>query len=212
MFTTTDRGYKYEGSTLNPSHRYLLPQLRSILDSADCQPGDTVFDLGCGNGSVAAEVEKMGFAVVGVDPSQEGLEFAHRQYPDLKLFHGSSDENLADTYGTFPVVYSLEVVEHVYSPARYAATLYSLVQPGGTAIVSTPYHGYTKNLVLAASGKMDAHFTALWEHGHIKFWSRRTLTALLVEAGFVDIQIYRVGRIPALAKSMVASARRLECR
>jgi hypothetical protein len=39
--------------------------------------------------------------------------------------------------------------------------------------VSTPYHGYHKNLGLALSGKMDAHFTALWEGGHIKFFSIR---------------------------------------
>ena len=79
---------------------------------------------------------------------------------------------------------------------------------GGTAILSTPYHGYWKNLALALSGKMDAHFTALWDYGHIKFWSIATLTRLLAEAGFVDIRFKRVGRIPALAKSMIAIARR----
>ena len=55
---------------------------------------------------------------------------------------------------------------------------------------------------------MDAHFTALWDYGHIKFWSIATLTRLLAEAGFVDIRFQRVGRIPALAKSMIAIARR----
>ena len=78
----------------------------------------------------------------------------------------------------------------------------------GVAIVSTPYHGYLKNLSLAISGKFDAHFTALWDHGHIKFWSRRTLSILLNEAGFSEVHFRRVGRIPALAKSMIAIARR----
>jgi 2-polyprenyl-6-hydroxyphenyl methylase/3-demethylubiquinone-9 3-methyltransferase len=79
---------------------------------------------------------------------------------------------------------------------------------GGTAILSTPYHGYWKNLAMALTGKMDAHFTALWDHGHIKFWSVRTLTLLLEEAGFRDIHFERVGRIPPLAKAMIAVARR----
>ena len=61
---------------------------------------------------------------------------------------------------------------------------------------------------MALSGKMDAHFTALWDHGHIKFWSIKTLSALLREAGFVDIRFERVGRMPALAKSMIAVARK----
>jgi 2-polyprenyl-6-hydroxyphenyl methylase/3-demethylubiquinone-9 3-methyltransferase len=56
---------------------------------------------------------------------------------------------------------------------------------------------------------MDRHFTALWDHGHIKFWSMDTLGELLREAGFVDIRFERVGRVPALAKSMIAVARKL---
>ena len=55
---------------------------------------------------------------------------------------------------------------------------------------------------------MDRHFTALWEHGHIKFWSIATLAELLREAGFKDVRFLRVGRIPALAKSMIAIARK----
>lgn len=106
------------------------------------------------------------------------------------------------------MVISLEVVEHVYSPRDYARTLVSLLEPGGTAIVSTPYHGYFKNLAMAVTGKMDTHFTALWDHGHIKFWSIHTLSQLLTEAGLNDIQFFRVGRIPALAKSMIAIGRK----
>ena len=121
---------------------------------------------------------------------------------------GSAYDDLAARYGRFPAVISLEVVEHLYFPRKFAATLFSLVEEGGIAIVSTPYHGYWKNLALAVSGRMDSHFTALWDHGHIKFWSIATLRTLLEEAGFVDIRFERVGRIPVLAKSMIAIARR----
>ncbi|MBK8742608.1 MAG: hypothetical protein IPM02_25355 [Betaproteobacteria bacterium] len=70
--------------------------------------------------------------------------------------------------------------------------------------------GYWKNLAL--TGKFDFHFTALWDGGHIKFWSIATLTTLLEEAGFEQIRFYRIGRIPALAKSMIAVARRPSAR
>ncbi len=106
------------------------------------------------------------------------------------------------------MVVSLEVVEHVYSPRDYAKTLFELVAPGGQAIVSTPYHGYWKNVALALSGKMDSHYTALWDHGHIKFWSIRTLDTLLREAGFHSIEFQRLGRVPLLAKTMMAVARK----
>jgi len=146
--------------------------------------------------------------VTGVDPSIEGIQQAKAEFPNLKLENGSAYDDLAAIYGQFPVLLSLEVVEHVYAPRQYAKTAFDLLEPGGNAIISTPYHGYWKNLAMALSGKMDAHYTALWDHGHIKFWSMRTLGELLREAGFVDIRFERVGRLPTLAKSMIAIARK----
>jgi 2-polyprenyl-6-hydroxyphenyl methylase/3-demethylubiquinone-9 3-methyltransferase len=103
---------------------------------------------------------------------------------------------------------SLEVVEHLFDPPSFAKTLFDLVEPGGLAIVSTPYHGYWKNLAISLTGKFDSHFTALRIGGHIKFWSIHTLRTLLIEAGFTEIEFLRVGRIPVLAKSMIAIARK----
>jgi len=201
-------GYCYTDANLNPSHGYLIPALMNILVSLNLPPKSRrVFELGCGNGSVAELLAKSGWDVTGVDLSKQGIEQANRCYPNLKIYEGSAYDDLAAKYGQFPVVISLEVAEHVYSPRQYAATLYSLVAPGGgIAILSTPYHGYWKNVAMAVSGKMDAHFTALWDHGHIKFWSFKTLNALLKEVGFSDISFHRVGRFPALAKSMIAVA------
>lgn len=204
-------GFRWDDAALTCAHDYLLPTVTrelTKLRSVHGATGGRVFDLGCGNGSVANELANLGWDVTGVDPSTEGIARAKEQYPALNLHAGSAYDDLAALYGEFPVVTSLEVVEHVYDPRRYAATLFALVEPGGTAIVSTPYHGYWKNLALAITGRMDAHFTALWDHGHIKFWSIRTLTGLLREAGFTDLRFERVGRVPALAKSMIAIARK----
>jgi 2-polyprenyl-6-hydroxyphenyl methylase/3-demethylubiquinone-9 3-methyltransferase len=200
-------GYRYEDAQLNASHDYLLPAVRAIL--ASLSPSHRrIFEVGCGNGSVANALSKLGFEVTGIDASEEGITQAHQALPDLNLHLGSAYDNLRSQYGQFPIVISLEVVEHLYFPRKFAKTAYDLLQAGGTAIISTPYHGYWKNLAMALTGTMDAHFTALWDHGHIKFWSFQTLYALLSEAGFVDISFFRVGRFPILAKSMIAIARK----
>jgi len=201
----TSRGYRYHSANVNPSHAYLLPAVRRLLSR--CGAADRrIFEVGCGNGAVANILTAEGWEVTGVDPSDEGIARAREAYPHLRLAQGSAYEPLSETYGTFPIVLSLEVVEHVYAPRDYARALADLLEPGGHAIISTPYHGYLKNLALAVTGKMDAHFTALWDHGHIKFWSVRTLTELLAEAGLDVVEVLRVGRVPALAKSMVLLA------
>ncbi len=204
-------GYVYSDFETNPSHDYLLPTVFAELEKLKAGLGGRdarMFELGCGNGSVASKLSSRGWDITGIDPSVEGIEQARKAYPELKLAQGSAYDNLVEIYGTFPVLMSLEVVEHVYAPREYAKTAFNLLEPGGTAIFSTPYHGYLKNLAMAVSGKMDAHFTALWDNGHIKFWSEKTLTELLVEAGFETPHYLKVGRIPALAKSMIAIARR----
>lgn len=203
-------GYVYEGPSLNDSHKYLLPAVTGILEGVRTRLGGRarLFELGCGNGSVARELSNLGWDVVGVDPSEQGVANARRAYPHLNLERGSAYDDLGTKYGRFPMVLSLEVVEHVYFPRKYAATVFNLLEPGGYAVISTPYHGYWKNVALALTGKMDSHFTALWDHGHIKFWSIRTLSTLLEEAGLRDLRFTRVGRIAPFAKSMIVVARK----
>jgi len=202
-------GYRYTDGALNCSHDYLIPVVKNLLNQLALPPGKKrLFDLGCGNASVAGHLQQLGYEVTGIDPSEQGIRQANRNFPGVAARMGSAYDNLVAEYGTFPVVISLEVVEHVYFPRKYAATLYSLVEPSGVAIISTPYHSYVKNLVLSLTGKMEAHFTALWDHGHIKFWSFRTLRILLEEAGFESIDFHRAGRIQCLAKSMIAVARK----
>lgn len=73
----------------------------------------------------------------------------------------------------FDVVISTEVIEHLYAPRSYMKMIKNILPNNGVVIISTPYHGYLKNLVMALTNKMDNHFTVLWDGGHIKFWSRK---------------------------------------
>jgi 2-polyprenyl-3-methyl-5-hydroxy-6-metoxy-1,4-benzoquinol methylase len=203
----SEYGYS-EKSSLGHHIGYLGPALLQRVDDITNKDATRIFDLGCGNGSIAALLAQRGHMLQGVDPSESGIAAAQKTYPGLQLEVGSAYDDLAARYGTFPLVVSLEVAEHVYSPRDWARALFDLVEPGGQAIISTPYHGYWKNLALALTGKLDDHFTALWDHGHIKFWSIRTLGALLHEAGFCSLEFHRLGRIRPLAKTMMVIARK----
>lgn len=202
-------GYAYTTAAPAHTHGYLLGPVAVVLGGLPWPPGPRrVFDLGCGNGATAAALAAQGYNVTGADPSADGVRVANASHPGLRIEVGSAYDDLATRFGRFPAVLSLEVVEHVFYPRKYAQCVFDMLEPGGTAVLSTPYHGYWKNLALAATGKLDTHFTALWDYGHIKFWSARTLSALLTEAGLRIDRVIRVGRIPTLAKSMIVVARR----
>jgi 2-polyprenyl-3-methyl-5-hydroxy-6-metoxy-1,4-benzoquinol methylase len=102
------------------------------------------------------------------------------------------------------------VIEHLVRPRNVPRFAKQLLRPGGHLIISTPYHGYLKNLLLALANKWDAHLNPFWDGGHIKFWSRKTLSPLLNEAGFRVVRFIGAGRIPFLWKSMIIIAQKPE--
>lgn len=199
--------YQYQSSELSWDNAYLWQPVEKILLSKKSNV-NRLFDLGCGNGASANAASKLGFDVVGVDTSESGIHAATESFPQVKFAIGSAYDDLASEYGNFPIVMSLEVVEHCFEPRKYVRTIYDLLEQDGVAIISTPYHGYWKNLAIAVLGKCDDHWTALWDGGHIKFWSQATLSELLSESGFSSVEFIRVGRIPCLAKSMIAIAKK----
>jgi SAM-dependent methyltransferase len=196
--------YPYCDDAASFTAAYLLPAVERLVRRVSPAP-ERIFELGCGSGATARHFASLGYEVTGVDPSASGISFA----PTSSVVHlarGSSDDDLALKFGTFRTVISLEVIEHCVSVRQYADCLRSLVSPGGAAIISTPYHGYLKNLVVVASGRFDHHFDPLWEGGHLHFFSIPKLRAMFLKAGFSSTEFYRVGRIPPLAKSVIALA------
>ncbi len=188
---------------------YLFGPLQQLINQLALDEAQ-VLDLGCGNGALVATLARWGYRAVGVDPSSSGIHVARQQFPHLIFHQASADpiELASLALPAFDVVVSTEVVEHVFSPRCWAASAFSALRPGGLLICSTLYHGYFKNCALALTGKLDAHFTALWDGGHIKFWSRRTLAVLLEEAGFEVVAFRGAGRFPLLWKSMLLAARK----
>ena len=186
---------------LHPAAQPLFPTLGE---------GVRVLDVGCGNGDWAEWFAAKGCTVVGVDPSDSGIEIARQAVPAGRFESRLATPDLLDDLGEqpFDLVTSFEVVEHVYSGHDWAASCFAALRPGGTLVCSTPYHGYLKNLALAVFGKWDHHHQPLKDGGHVKFWARETLTRLLEIAGFEAIEFRGAGRYPYLWKSMVLSARR----
>lgn len=192
-----------------PTHStsFIYPVVRRMLRY---DKGKRILDMGCGNGNLTCRLLADGFDVVGIDVSPSGIEIASRKYPGRFFVHDVSKDELPADVAKIPfdLVLSTEVIEHLYDPRTYLALVQKTLRAQrGELILTTPYHGYLKNLALALLDRMDEHYTALWDGGHIKFWSRRTLTVLLDECGFQVTDFRGAGRLPYLWKSMVVRAR-----
>jgi 2-polyprenyl-3-methyl-5-hydroxy-6-metoxy-1,4-benzoquinol methylase len=187
------------------AHEYLAPAVLQLLQQAGAR---RVLDLGCGNGTFTARIVDAGYEVVGLDASPSGVGIASRLVP-AATFHEHSLENPlpAELRGQFDAVTAVEVIEHLPMPGVLCARAREALRPGGRFILTTPYHGYVKNLALALAGQLDSHWQPGRDGGHIKFFSRATVTDVIRRQGFEVTRFLRVGRIPPLAKSMVVESR-----
>jgi 2-polyprenyl-6-hydroxyphenyl methylase/3-demethylubiquinone-9 3-methyltransferase len=204
MSTAPYADYGYSSASETCAHRYLLaPVLRALAG-----PGvRRVLDVGCGNGSFTARIAAAGYEASGCDLSPSGIAQGRCAFPALDLREASVYDDLRATFGAdFDAVLSIEVIEHLYDPAAFVRRAYDALRPGGRLVITTPYHGYWKNLALAVAGGFDRHFTALWDGGHIKFWSRKTLGTLLDRCGFRVVGFAGAGRLPYFWKSMILVA------
>ena len=200
--------FVYTSATACCGASYRIPALLRMV--GPLAPGTRILDVGCGNGHLAGLLAARGHLVVGIDLSQSGVAVARRTYPDVRFEVVGAGRDMLDALGgtPFDLVVSTEVVEHLYSPGAFAEGCHRALRPAGRLVCSTPYHGYVKNLALAVTNSFDRHWGPLDEGGHIKFWSRSTLSRLLCEVGFCDLRFSGAGRLPLLWRSMLVSARR----
>lgn len=111
------------------------------IDLLDPLPGQTVVDLGCGEGlDLPQLLDRVGPSgrVVGVDLDAKGLERARRAAPAAHLVHSDVaqvrdlDDSSADRVRTD------RVLQHVAAPADVVREAARLLKPGGRAVFSEP--------------------------------------------------------------------------
>ncbi|MBR8830452.1 MAG: Ubiquinone biosynthesis O-methyltransferase, mitochondrial [Chroococcopsis gigantea SAG 12.99] len=207
--STNNYEFSYENGEPIHHHSYLLnPILKLIQLGKNLKPEQKlkILDLGCGNGSLTHKIAQQGYEVTGIDDSTSGLLYARQNFSQCKFIQASvynlPDDNLT---GSFDVVVTAEVIEHLLYPRELLRAAKKCLKPGGQLIITTPFNGYWKNLAISLLGKMDQHYTALWDGGHVKFFSVATLSQLLKEEDFTRINFKFGGRFPWLWKSMVCS-------
>lgn len=184
-----------------------MEMISESLDIFEHQTKLRILDIGCGNGSLSNLIAHQGYEVVGIEESESGVELANQNFPNCRFIQGTI-YNLpyAELGDKFDIVITAEVIEHLFYPKELVRNVKQCLKPNGRLILTTPYHGYLKNLMLAVSGKMDNHLTTLWDGGHIKFFSVATMNELLKSENYTDIKFKFAGRFPYFCKSMLCSS------
>ncbi|MCA0909827.1 bifunctional 2-polyprenyl-6-hydroxyphenol methylase/3-demethylubiquinol 3-O-methyltransferase UbiG [Qipengyuania gaetbuli] len=147
--------------------------------------GKSALDVGCGAGLLCEPLARMGAAVTGVDAAPENVAAAaiHAEGVGLDIRYIAGEIGAQDL-GTFDLVTSMEVVEHVADKRAFLAQLATRLAPGGLMVLSTPNRTPQSRLLMigAAEGvRLIPKGTHHWDD----FVTPEELAELLESVGLV---------------------------
>jgi 2-polyprenyl-3-methyl-5-hydroxy-6-metoxy-1,4-benzoquinol methylase len=173
--------FAYSRMRLDRAIRAELPEPR---------PGMRLLDVGCGTGHQLRNLNDAGFAVTGVDGSEDMLAHARELNPGAELRQANVDA-LPFPDASFDVVICLEVLRYLPDPQPCLSEIRRVLRPGGKALVTaTPLfnlNGYAIVNRLALVVQQDS-FTRLKQF----FVTPGRLTTRFNDAGFSRVAIHGV--------------------
>lgn len=173
---------------------------------AHVRAGDRVLDLGCGDGTLAAALAHAGAQVTAGDVAKGAVDRARAAHPQLDVRALAEDAPLPWEEDAFDVVWLGEVLEHVVDTVLLLAEVRRVLRFSGTLLVTTPAHGRVRTALLALRpGGLDEHFDPRTDH--LRFYTARTLSSVVRDAGFPDVDVQAVDGPPLLRRALHAVAR-----
>lgn len=153
-------------------------------------PQSTILEVGCGDGSFTKELVKFSPDVTAIDISESQIAENTKRFSGITFRQHDVAERFPFATNAFDVIWCSEVLEHLFDPAYALSEMHRLLKPGGKLLVTVPYHGRLKNLLIALIN-FDQHYTP--SNPHIRFYTTNTLSRITREAGFVNVQTRTCG-------------------
>ncbi|WP_414618807.1 class I SAM-dependent methyltransferase [Calothrix sp. CCY 0018] len=85
MNQTSTSNQDWNSSLYQEKHAFVWHYGENLLLFLNPQPNERILDLGCGTGQLTAKIAEAGAEVIGIDSSDEMIEQAQQNYPQLQF-------------------------------------------------------------------------------------------------------------------------------
>jgi len=162
-----------------------------------------VLDVGCASGGLLALLRPHAGHLAGIELSQTAARAAAR-IGDHVVQGALEDPDLPFEPESFDLVVLADVLEHLVDPAAGLARAAAWCRPGGAVLVSVPNVAHWHARLTLLRGRWPREDSGTFDAGHLRWFTRDTLRALLTDAGLQDVELDAI--VPAL-RNHVPSAR-----
>ncbi|MCW2843710.1 MAG: hypothetical protein JWN22_1626, partial [Nocardioides sp.] len=186
-FGESQAGPDVEAYELKPSehssHGVLLRWLAAVRPAR-------VLDVGCSDGQFAALAGELGHRVTGVDLVKHvGVAARVEHFVEADLNDGLPTEAGAG----YRVVVAGDVLEHVVDPRRLLTDIAGKLADDGEVFVSVPNFAHWYPRARVVTGRFDYDQRGLLDHGHVRFFTRRSFEKLVEQSGLRIVERETVG-------------------
>jgi SAM-dependent methyltransferase len=160
-----------------------------------------VLELGAASGHVTRVLVERHCDVTAVEYEAEVAEELEGVASEVIVGDLDDDGVLDRLPGGFDVVLAGDVLEHLVDPARVLRHVAGLLVPGGRVVISVPNVAHADLRMALLQGTWDYRPWGLLDRTHLRFFTKRSIEALVEQAGLVTTELRRV-RIPAFESEL----------
>lgn len=183
--------YIYYTSSSPGLQKHFSEYAKDVHQVLGLAAGSTVMDLGCNDGVLLSEFEKLGCEIVGIEPSEHTTEELRNR--GVSIFCGYWDDELRAkiiaSFGTIDVVTANNVFANVDDIRSFTNNVVRVLPKKGTFIVETGSH-----LSLMDNFVFDNIY-----HEHLSYFSVSALNHFFSQFG---MEIFHVEKVPTKGGSI----------
>ncbi|SFD61557.1 Trans-aconitate methyltransferase [Paenibacillus catalpae] len=155
---------------------------KGILDWLNPKEGESILDLGCGTGDLAAEITGYGATVTGMDQSEAMIISARNKYPDIHFLVGDGEQFSFDA--PFDAIFSNAALHWMKNAAGVIESVREALKSGGRFVAEFGGKGNVDTFVQAFYEVMPRYSINPAERNPWFFPSIGEYTSLLEQHGF----------------------------